>query len=262
VKTRGLVKANRSAARVIRTGAEPTWAYGVEAFGLADASLSKLRSATASALAFGGVQACPIMTVRIGLGPSGDPLCVATRASILWWVDTWTVEKSMKSIFRKTWEVCWGKIVNQGEILWRKVTGPIGTAIANLTRIGWSCESPEVWVDQGGTTWTIGTDRSIASIAELSDAIRGACVQHLDGAASRHRGGDGIELGVDLTVTRKHLAKLSRDHNHAGRGLLQTAVTGGLWLNARVHDSHPEVEATCAVRLAKTRCISSMAAMS
>ena len=54
VKTRGLVKANRAAARIIRTGAEPTWAYGVEAFGLADASLGKLRSATASALAFGG----------------------------------------------------------------------------------------------------------------------------------------------------------------------------------------------------------------
>ncbi len=153
--------------------------------------------------------------------------------------------KTMRTILRKTWKVCWGKIVKQGEILWRSVTGPIGTVIANLTRIGWACESPEVWVDQDSASWSVETNPSKASYAELSDAIRDACVRHLDLTASRHRGGGGIELGVDLTVTKKHLAKLSRDHNHAGRGLLQAAATGGLWLNARVHDSHPEVEATC-----------------
>ena len=53
-KSRGLVKTNVSAARIIRTGAEPTWKYGVEAYGLTNSSLAKLRSATSCAAAVGG----------------------------------------------------------------------------------------------------------------------------------------------------------------------------------------------------------------
>ena len=87
-------------------------------------------------------------------------------------------KKHMKTILRKTREMCRGKIVKLGEILWRNVTGPIGTVIANLTRVGWTCESPEVWVDQDNlNTWTIETDPSKAAYAQLSDALRDACVR-------------------------------------------------------------------------------------
>ena len=81
--------------------------HGVEAFGMTNATLSTLRAATAYALGHGGKQACPIFSVRLPLGPQGDPLCVATRASILWWVDTWATEYGFRSILRRTWKYCW-----------------------------------------------------------------------------------------------------------------------------------------------------------
>jgi hypothetical protein len=188
-KTKGLVQANQACIRVIRTGAEPTWAYGVEAYGLANATLGKLRSATAYACNVSGVQSCPIMSVRIVLGPQGDPLFVATRASILWWVDCWGAEKQMRSILRKTWHYCWSSIVGGGEVIWAKVKGPVGTTIANLTRIGWTCDSPEVWVDENKVKWEILDNPTKASYSSLSDAIRDSCTALLNQAACQHRGG-------------------------------------------------------------------------
>ena len=74
--------ANRVATRLVKTGAQPTWAYGVEAYGLSAAALGRLRAATAKAVAPGGSQNCPIIAIRAAIGADGDPLAVATRASV------------------------------------------------------------------------------------------------------------------------------------------------------------------------------------
>ena len=174
------MKVCQEATRIIRTGSEATWRYGVEAYGLTNASLARLRSATANATASGGKQGCPVITIRAVIGPSGDPLCVATRASILWWVTIWQTEVNMRAILRKTWNLTHATIVEDDKPLWHKVVGPVGTAIANLTRIGWKCLEPDLWTDHEGARWQIAQDATKQSIAELSAALASGCTHLLN----------------------------------------------------------------------------------
>jgi len=85
-RTRFLVRSHVGAARIIRTGAEASWRYGVEAFGATSATLDALRSATAEAAGTSGYQSCPVTGLRATLGLRADPLVVVTFLSVKWWI--------------------------------------------------------------------------------------------------------------------------------------------------------------------------------
>ena len=138
-RIRGIVKSNRRSVRLIKTGAEPAWKYGVEAYGMPDGSINQIRAATANAAGTPGSHACPITACQIILGPEGDPLWTATTLSVRWWLGIW----HEKPRFRRTLRECWHKarslvVPNPASrrIIWRAVKGPIAAVIANLTRVG------------------------------------------------------------------------------------------------------------------------------
>ena len=129
--------------------------------------------------------------------------------------------------------------------VWSKVVGPIGTVIANLSRIGWTPELPNQWTDQVGREWTFNTACTKAELVYLKQQVADAAATKLAAQASEHRYGQGSETGTDLITARKHLQKLSREHEYSDYGLLLSGITGGLWPNHRVHEVKSEVCPTC-----------------
>ena len=153
-KTRGLVKACRFARKLITTGSQPSWQYGVEAYGISDACVSRLRAATAYATGLGGSKGCPVTAIRISIGEAADPLFAATMPSVKWWTQLWSDREDEEVILRRTWEVA--RVGLEGDrFSWARVKGPIATVVANLYRLGWKPQSPDKWLDNEGLEWEI-----------------------------------------------------------------------------------------------------------
>ena len=102
-RIRSVVKMRSQATKLIKTGAQPSWCYCAEAYGLTDAKLAKLRAATADAAGRPGAQGCPIMTIQLTLGGGADPLMVANLQSVKWWLSVWHSSISMEAVLRKAW---------------------------------------------------------------------------------------------------------------------------------------------------------------
>ena len=101
-----LVRVNKKAVKLVKTGIVPTWSYGVEAFGLSEAPIKALRAATAAVASPGGTQGCPVAAIRATLGEDADPLCIATKASVLWWAGHYASNPASQRMY--------DQVLNQG----------------------------------------------------------------------------------------------------------------------------------------------------
>ena len=91
------------------------------------------------------------------LGTEAEPLYVATRASVLWWIDHWIRTPDQHKVYRTVWHVIHPTVIleHDPEPNWASVFGPIGTTIANLHRVGWYCPSPDWWCDPQQNVWKL-----------------------------------------------------------------------------------------------------------
>jgi len=211
-KTRGLVKACRFAKKLITTGSQPSWQYGVEAYGISDACVSRLRAATAYATGLGGSKGCPVTAIRISIGEAADPLYAATLPSVKWWTQLWCDREDEEVILRRTWEVARVGLEGDG-FSWARAKGPIATVVANLYRLGWKPQSPDKWLDNEGLEWEITRTEEKLNHSQITEAILKSCSRKLDNQVADHRFGGGAEEGFCCSVIKKHLEKLGAE-NH------------------------------------------------
>jgi hypothetical protein len=243
-KTRGLVKASRFARKLITTGSQPSWQYGVEAYGITDACVSRLRAATAFATGIGGSKGCPITAIRLAIGERADPLFAATLPSVKWWIDLWNCQGDEEAILRRTWDVARDALTGDS-FTWAKVKGPVATIVANLLRLGWKPICPDKWLDCEGQEWEIVRTEEKPNHAAITEAILKSCTRKLDSQVSSHRFGKGAEGGFCCRIMVKHLEKLGSDNNFNSRGLLGATAAGGMWPPSRIHEAKPEVSPVC-----------------
>ena len=95
-------------------------------------AVATLRAATAQATGAPCSQACPITAVRLKLGTINDPLVIATKDSILWFLQVWFKWPQNRGMISLAWPKIREPIIATGKVEWAKARGPIGTLIGNL----------------------------------------------------------------------------------------------------------------------------------
>ena len=97
-------------------------------------------------------------------------------------------------------------------------------------------QSKEAWRPSDAVTW-----------ADFKDEIERTRTKIIWAKASAHRGGENMELGVDLTVAQRHYTGLVKAGRPREAGALMTICTGACWSPARLAEEgivQPE-EAKC-----------------
>ena len=86
------------------------------------------------------------------------------------------------------------------------------------------------WVDSEGDEFDLDHgDRDNILEFELVGALNQSAWEQ----AARHHHGEGLWMGTDLTVLRRHLTGLRRHAQHAEAAIPQIVATGGLWTASR-----------------------------
>ncbi len=102
--------------------------------------------------------------------------------------------------------------------------------VATVRDLNWNPMGPAWWIDPEGVEFDLEAgDRDRLLDFELLGALnQGAWEQ-----AARHHLGHGLGQGPDLTILRRHLARLRRHQLHGEAAILQMVATGGLWTASR-----------------------------
>ena len=95
--------------------------------------------------------------------------------------------------FRVAWTEANEKIIGDGGIKWRRVNGPMGALIAQLTEYGWNLRAIDDWVAPDGESKFTLDPRSPTEhfIRWVCECTRGV----LWSRAAEHYCGDGLEEG-------------------------------------------------------------------
>ena len=112
-----------------------------------------------------------------------------------------------------------------------------------MAEAGWNLSAPDLWISPQGERWQLDDTGHIgAFIKRLGASLQDLMWLDTQGAFN----GMGTEAGVDDTVTKRLLRRLTTD-DPALHGSALVALTGGSWPQARRHAAQlPGVEsATC-----------------
>ena len=79
-------------------------------------------------------------------------------------------------------------------------------------------------------------------LARLHETLTEERSKQLWEEASKHRGGGGMEHGVDMTVSNKHYNRLVKEGKTAEASALMSIQTGALWSPQRLHEAQIPTE--------------------
>ncbi len=220
-----LVKVNRGAKLLARTGFKPAATWVLEAQGLAPSTLLRLRGHIAALSGCEHPGGCATTAIRISSGDDADPLVFGRLQLLSEWTELLNLLEDKKTSLERTW----GKIrssLENAKKPWGKVSGPISAVIATLMDVHWKANSPWEWIDSDGELYDLRKDDPEKV---LRFALRGAFNQAAWERASARHFGKGTELGVDHAALRRSLARFRRRGDHAGAAVLEMVATASLW---------------------------------
>ncbi len=226
---RSVVKSERKARVLCRTGYKPQAVWGLEAQGLAPTVLRRLRAQVASMSGMKHPGGCSTTCIRLAFGLDADPF-VFGRLQIF---QEWIALIPELVEHQRPLELAWKKLLDglrSAARPWNKVKGIISATIATLLDIRWDPKSPWEWIDGEGEVFSL---RSTDTDRLLHFELRGALEQEAWAQASAFHHGDGLWQGADLTVLKRHIARLRRQGEHSQASVLQLAATGALWPASR-----------------------------
>ena len=159
---------NKSADKLVGSGADPQRAYGHEVYGTAPTRLAKWRTRNGEALHF--AKSCCLTTAYAFRKGTTDPAIRARRDQIILWCQVWgstcaparTVGSTMNDELQVVaiqeqlavtrTKRAWSTFCENHED-WRNVCGPMGATVTTLREIGWSPIKPDEWSDENGVIW-------------------------------------------------------------------------------------------------------------
>ena len=116
---------------------------------------------------------------------------------------------------------------------WRRVLGHIDAVVATLFDIEWQPVSPTEWIDMIGHRWIVGPKASDHGWPNLRAALQRDIELLLWRKAARHQEANGLEQGVDWSVSVRHLRRLRQAARFDREGALFTFLQGADWTMAR-----------------------------
>ena len=232
---------NKNAGKLFNSGSWPQASYGKEAMGVTPGDIKQLRTMAADAVTGDANGKCPTTAIWLCLGEKMDPIRRAISDQINMWFATY--QEFDPILVSKAW---WAQKVRfeTSPSPWSTVKGPIGATIGTLKFLGWIPITPYKWVDPTGQAWEA---KPGAGTGLLLHEMRMYLDQAIWVGAANHRCGQGLQVGADLSVLRKHRARLIAKGLNREAGMLVTVATGGVWTRERLHEVGKAADDICPV---------------
>ncbi len=228
--------AGGDAQHVIRTGDEPSVAYGSHTIGLTPPALRDMRrshGAFARVKCGGASLAAKLATAGPAYADIDPAVTYAAPSFVAVASMIWDLPRT-RHHYIFAWRRAVRDIADTGAAQWDLINGPVSAAMCHLLRIGVR------WVGPFAITWDINTinilDTSLLHVqALLRDRARVICdremLQRLGGRRgwNKEQVDDRYRHGIDWECLRAHLRTLKP----VARKALQVAAAGGYWSDER-----------------------------
>ena len=230
--------------------AAPSFLYGVEVSGVADAMQQQGRSVAARAAAPAGGGKNPDIVLYIldgaagAMDPAFDAHVLPVKHWALAWWEHWFAHEFLDLVYRAA---C--ARLGEGHWSWHRVAGPASALLMSLRRIGWEMLSAMEVVDDVGQCWHFVMDSPAAIAAACRQSVRRwrlarltAALPHLAPDACDVAGRPDVDtvlldLGVEASKLVSSRAKRAVVEGFIWdpkwRGDLASACCGGQWPQAR-----------------------------
>ena len=236
-----LARVRPQACKLFRTGAWPAGSYAAAAQGASPANIRTMRRAAAKATGIRASGRCATTAIALRLNGQGDPGVLFPVDQVKAWLQLWFDSEDVRAQAPRIWGKTLLKVAPpRGR--WAKIAGPAAATVAVLVELGWWPAQAARWRDNFGDEWEVADARytpaflrHLAKHAELRLWVK---------AASHHCGG-GLERGVDLVVTKRHLEGLLQREEFGLHGMLATILSAGLWTRQRKHRAGLVDSPTC-----------------
>ncbi len=239
-KVKWMRKKSRKATKLYKCNVWPAAKYGIACVGAAPNIVQKMRTACAGA-ALGAQGHCATVAIDLGMGQKADPEISIRVEVVKDWIEIWAgCSEEEKRRIRRAWRKMAMRI--DGKYRWREVKGPMGAVITTLKDMGWKVPAPDVWISPEGDKW----EGDLSRISEaLEEELEETMKEKIWERASRHRGGGGLQGGMDGTVIKKHLRVLADCGCDGKEALLRKAAAGAMWTRARRFEAGLAKSPTC-----------------
>ena len=240
-QTRGLVREDRRARKLVTTGASPVAMYGVELLGLAPTWVRRFRAAMAAASGINQHQRCATTAVWISFGR--DPLLQAIRRMLVCWFRYFDAVRGIALDLRTAWRKGHARLFRKASSAfapaWQLVTGPITALIASLSQLGWRMLFLDLWVSPAPeeANWLLQPG---LPVGPLLRSVESSARRHIWSRAASHYCASGLAQGPD-DYSLNWLRRLRKTGEYVKAGLLECILAGGFWFPQRsqawgVHD--------------------------
>ena len=138
--------------KLILTGVRPR-AYGFSVMGAAPTTVQRMRASIVQGLCIRKPGGCTTTALYTHGYADKDPLVAMTVDNIVGFVEAVKTEGALTPIMCKAWANIISSLPDAGK--WSKVAGPMASAIATLTDLGWAPLEPTKWIDPQGREWQL-----------------------------------------------------------------------------------------------------------
>jgi hypothetical protein len=224
---------NKKSKKLFHTGSFRQEQYGAAAMGKTPSQIAATKRNATAAIGANRRGRDATITLALEFADGMDPEVMIPLDQLKQWTLSWDkLDDGLRKQVRRAWMIKMPQLRNE-ETRWKRVKGFMSATIATIMDLGWAPIGPTVWLHGSGQSYTDIGDPSFSFPqfqAFLMQDIRSrmwarSAVGHL---------GQGLELGADLTVTKKVIAKLrAKGEAHLAGAIVCTAA-GGQWTQERL----------------------------
>ncbi|MDA8583397.1 hypothetical protein N9L68_04170 [bacterium] len=240
-RTAILSRQNSRAAKLYPTGGRQSERWGNAGLGLSWKELLRIRSQQVQALGAGAAGRSTYVTLCLHWGDK-DPVAVILAAGLEDWLDLYeSLTETEQNRCRGHWPRQLPKMAPV-RTRWRRVKGPMLTAMAALYDIGWTPATQTAWVTDTGAKLLLKGGRGRHA---LRAAVAETLARRSWAKAAQHYEGLGLQDGADLSVGRRLMSAWRKSGAALECKLAEVVMTAGQWPMTRVQAFRPDVVPLC-----------------
>ena len=232
-RLRQVAGAVRSAANLQSAAVQAARTFGLQVWGLPPTKRARMRAEAAAAASTAGKVRCTSTVLWLKYGRK-EPGFQVLAELIKEWFIYWRNHPAAHQADRLAWMHLWLKLKDiSASRRWHYCTGPMSAVIIMLLELQWRAPAPDTWLDHEGATWQLGQEGALCMRPLLGKLWEAHQVVTMARPASTFHCGQGMQGGVDMTVIHGFLRRLRRQGKFKEAGMLECAVSGATWPQAR-----------------------------
>ena len=168
---------------------------------------------------------CATVAIRLGFSEYADPMVAARKQLLQEWIRLWDSLQPQRRMVERAWEKLRATL-SVAKSPRGRTKGPISAVISTLMDLKWTPLAPNRWEHPDGLIF----DFEVDDTDQLHDyELQGSLEQVVWAQAEGHHLGQGLWQGADLTVVKRHLQRMRRQHRHGEAAMLVMVATAALW---------------------------------